>query len=141
MPTLAEPGKRSALESAKVAIMDRLGSEVLALASAAVPEMVEQLRPGFERSTSLYVETVAKLPEELTSEALVKAGPSVLADFQTAQSAAQVIATMDAWLAGLTQCPDTPGGAGAYSLPWALTVMPTSAVSARRRSSACNHFW
>jgi hypothetical protein len=123
VPTLAEPGKRSALESAKVSIMGRLGSEVLALASDAVPEMVEQLRPGFERATSLYVETVTKLPEELTSEAVVKAGPSVLADFQTAQSAAQVIATVDSWLAGLTQL---PGYAGSPSEPTLRVLAPST---------------
>jgi hypothetical protein len=105
LPSQSEPGKRSALDKAKGAILDRLASEIFTEASKALPEIIELLRPGFETAVSSFVESVENLPEPLTSEALVAAGPSVLSEYQTAREASQVIARLDSWLASVSQLP------------------------------------
>jgi hypothetical protein len=105
LPAQAEAGKRSALDQAKDGILNRLGFEILSAAAEALPDVLEQLRPGFERAVSVFVESVENLPRPLSSQALVDAGPSVLSEYQNAREAASVIATMDAWLATLNQLP------------------------------------
>jgi hypothetical protein len=112
LPTQSEPGKpgkRSALDQAKDGILNRLGFEILSAAAEALPEVIEQLRPGFERAVSSFVDAVNNLPEKLSSEALVAAGPSVLSEYQNAREAASVIASMDSWLAGLITLPAYAG--------------------------------
>jgi hypothetical protein len=116
LPAQAEPGQCSALDQAKDGILHRLGFEILSAAAEALPEVIDQLRPGFERAVSSFVEAVKNLPEKLTSEALVAAGPSVLSEYQTAREAAQFIATMDSWLAGLNQLPIFAGLAASPAL-------------------------
>jgi hypothetical protein len=105
LPTQSEPGKRSALDQAKDGILNRLGFEILSAAAEALPDVIEQLRPGFEHAVSVFVESVENLPQPLSSQALVDAGPSVLSEYQTAREAAAVIASMDSWLAGLINLP------------------------------------
>jgi hypothetical protein len=109
LPAQAEPGKTSMLEQAKAAILHRLGFEILSAAAEALPDVIDQLRPGFERAVSAFVESVKNLPEPLTSEALVSAGPNVLTEYQNAREAASVIATVDSWLATLNQLPAYAG--------------------------------
>ena len=121
LPTESEPGQRSALDRAKAAILDRLGREILALASDAVPGIVEQLQPAFDKAVSVFTESVADLPEPLTSEALVHAGPGALSQYQAAREASQIIATMDSWLAGLV---NLPAYAGLKDVACAAGVVP-----------------
>lgn len=80
----------------------------MAEASQALPEVIER-RPGFERAVSAFVEAIKGLPEELTSEALVAAGPNVLSEYQNAREAASVIASIYSWLAGLINLPAYAG--------------------------------
>lgn len=71
---------------------------------------------------SAFVEAVENLPEKLTSEALVAAGPSVLSEYQNARAAAAVIESLDSWLAGLI---NLPAYAGQQTSP-ALRVLSPS---------------
>jgi hypothetical protein len=139
LPTQADPGKSSALEQAKATILDRLGSEILSAATEALPEVIDQLRPGFERAVSAFVEAVKGLPEELTSEALVAAGPSVLSEYQNAREAASVIASMDSWLAGLINPPRLRGVADIARAAGALAIQPgrTRRAADSARKSEC----
>jgi len=99
----------SALSGAKLHILDQLGLEILWEASSAVLGIIEELTPRFDRAVSAFAEAVAKLPEELTSESIVAAGASVLAEYQTAREAASVIADIDSWVASLTELPAYAG--------------------------------
>lgn len=116
LPAQMEPGKRSALEVAKDAILNRLAGEILTAATEALAEAIDQLRPAFERTVSSFTQAVRGLPEPLTSDALVTAGPSVVDEFQTARSAAQFINTVDAWLASLVDLPSFAGMAASPAL-------------------------
>jgi hypothetical protein len=109
LPAQSEPGKRSALDEAKSAILNQLGVEILREASQALPDVIEQLRPGFELAVSSFTEAVQNLPEKLTSEALVAAGPSAVNEYQNARDAASIIASLDSWLAELINLPAYAG--------------------------------
>jgi hypothetical protein len=52
---------------------------------------------------------VQNLPEKLTSEALVAAGPSAVNEYQNAREACQIIGTVDSWLAELVNLPAYAG--------------------------------
>jgi hypothetical protein len=125
VPAHADAGEVSALDKARSAILNQLGLEIMREAAQALPDVIDQLRPGFDRAVSSFVEAVENLPEPLTSEALVAAGPSVLSDYQAAREAASVIATMDAWLATLNQLPIFAG----LPTPPALRVLSPSTRS------------
>jgi hypothetical protein len=90
---------------AKSAIMNQLAGEILREASQALPDVIEHLRPGFERAVSAFAESVINLPEKLSSQALVAAGPSVLSEYQAALAASQFIHALDTWLASLKDLP------------------------------------
>jgi hypothetical protein len=105
LPAQSEPGKLSSLDQAKSAIMNQLAGEILREASQALPDVIEHLRPGFERAVSAFAESVINLPEKLSSQALVAAGPSVLSEYQAALAASQFIHALDTWLASLKDLP------------------------------------
>ena len=86
-----------------------LARNILHAAGAAVPEVIEKVRPAFERAVSEYAEAVEALPEKISSSALVDAGPEALGAYQTALGAVAVINRVDAWLAGLAQLPAYAG--------------------------------
>jgi hypothetical protein len=101
VPATADQGKRSPLDTAKLTILNQLAVEIIRAASDAVPEIIDQLRPTFERAVSVFTESVGKLPDELTSEALVAAGPDVLTEYHAAREAAATIHSIDGWIASL----------------------------------------
>ncbi|OZE26579.1 hypothetical protein CH256_17470 [Rhodococcus sp. 05-2254-6] len=90
-------------------IRDGFTRGILREASSAVPDMIEQLRPGFEKAVADYVEAVSELPSDLTSDGLVKAGPEALAAFQAAQTAKATISAVDSWVAKLLELPKYVG--------------------------------
>jgi hypothetical protein len=94
---------------AKLRVRRVLARSVLHTAGAAVPEVIETIRPVFERAVSEYAEAVEALPDEISSSALVDAGPEVLGAYQTAIAAVAVISRVDSWLAGLSNLPAYAG--------------------------------
>ncbi|MHC6213872.1 hypothetical protein [Rhodococcus ruber] len=90
---------------AKRLVTDRVAREVLRTAGAAVPSVIDQLTPRFDAAVATFKAAVDKLPEELTADGLVKAGPDALKAYGDAKEAAGVIARIDSWLAGLVQLP------------------------------------
>ena len=131
LPAQADAGQVSALDKAKSAILNQLAVEILREASQALPDVIEQLRPGFERAVTSFVEAVENLPEKLTSEALVAAGPRVLSECQVALAASQLIHALDSWLASLK---DLPGFAG---LPPATPMLRVWAPATRVSTRSC----
>ena len=97
-------------EEAKRRLLATLANKIVREAGDAVPDLVEQLTPGFETEAAKFAEAVAKLPQELTSETIVSsADPSVLTAFGDAKQAASHLAAVEAWVAGLAQLPQFAG--------------------------------
>ncbi|BCN45257.1 hypothetical protein [Prescottella equi] len=90
---------------ARSRLLSALNRKILHAATAAVPDVIEQLTPVFGQAAHTYADAVAKLPEELSSDSLVVAGPDALAAFGAAVEAAKHLAAVDQWLAGLSQLP------------------------------------
>jgi hypothetical protein len=91
-------GGLSVLEKAKSHAVDVAARRVNALARDAIPEVIEQLTPEFDQHAEAYTEAVSKLPEDLTAETLVAAGPDAVAAYGQAQQEAQHLAKFDAWV-------------------------------------------
>jgi hypothetical protein len=98
-------GGLSPLQKAKRQVLDQAAQNVLTLAVHAVPEVIEQLRPEFETNVDAFVEAAANLPEELSAEALVAGGPSVLEHYQKTKAAASRLHGVETWLGSLRQLP------------------------------------
>lgn len=94
---------------AKRVVLDKIARRVLQEAGAAVPGIIEQLNPRFDAAAAAFKAAVDKLPEDLTADALVKAGPEALVALGEARTAAATIRGIDSWLASLRGIP-------AYSL-------------------------
>jgi hypothetical protein len=90
---------------AKTAARDALGLKVIAAATAAAPDMLEQLRPQFDKAAQDYTAAVAKLPERITGDAIAVASPETQQAYREAVDAAKVIRGIDGWLADLTGLP------------------------------------
>ncbi|NKS80612.1 hypothetical protein GS530_05960 [Rhodococcus hoagii] len=91
---------------AKRRIIAAINRRILHAAADAVPEIIDQLRDPFAASGSAYADAVAKLPADLNSDSIVRSGdPATLAAFGTAVEAAQHLAVVDGWLAGLSHLP------------------------------------
>lgn len=86
---------------AKMRLRTVLVSQVLDAARAEIPKAIEQMTPTFDAAVETYVGAVTKLPEELSSDALVAAGPEALAAYHEAAGAAAMLATVDSWVASL----------------------------------------
>jgi hypothetical protein len=102
-------GKAAHFDDARSRVLRALAISILHSAEAAVPELIEEIRPEFEKAVSDFTEAVELLPEQVGHDTLVDAGPDVLAAYHRAVAANKVIAKFDAWLAGLVQLPAFAG--------------------------------
>lgn len=92
-------GGQSVLAKAKGYAADAAARGVLSSARAAVPEVINRLTPEFDQHAEAYAAAVETLPEEITSDALLSAGPEAVADYQDAQREAQYLNTISTWVA------------------------------------------
>lgn len=95
----------SALDVAKQDALHAAARNVLVKAAEAVPGVIEQLTPEFDRAASDFAEAVSGLPDDLSDAAIVQAGPAVLAEYQRAAQAQAVIGGFDHWIASLRSLP------------------------------------
>ena len=86
-----------------------LARKVIREASEVVPDLIEQLRPAFAVAAAKYADAISKLPDDITAEALVTAGPDALVALGEAREAVATLATIDQWLVGLTDLPAYAG--------------------------------
>ncbi|MDV6246881.1 hypothetical protein [Rhodococcus opacus] len=112
-----------------------LARAIVREAGVFVPDALEQLRPRFDTEVARYTEAVSKLPTELTSDSLVKAGPDALAAFGVASEAAGFIAAVDHWLASLNNLPAT---AGFQQEPVLRVTAPETMADLRKLEKAGN---
>ncbi|ORL96635.1 hypothetical protein [Prescottella equi] len=108
---------------AKQRVVRQLDRRIVNAVQAFVPDAIEQIQPGFDRAVSEYAEAVQKLPEDLCSDALVKAGPDALVAYQAAVAAVGHIRAVDSWVASLTELPVFVGATGA---PTTRVLAPTN---------------
>jgi hypothetical protein len=121
MPTRAID-RFSTLAEAKRQALYLAARDMVAKAGAAVPEIVKQLTPDFDRAATEFTEAVKLLPDNVTSEALVSAGPAALEAYQAARSASAAIAGVDEWLSSLEEIP----GLASERLPLLRVLRPAT---------------
>ena len=107
--TLAQPGSSSPLWRAKQEAESHAGRQVMAEAAEAVPDIISKLTPEFDRHAAAYVAAVVQLPEDLTADALVAAGPDAVIAFGVAQAEVAYLRKIAAWVASTGQLPDHRG--------------------------------
>jgi hypothetical protein len=110
-------------DDARVRLLRALALRVLREAGASVPEVIETLRPQFLATTAEFTEAVQALPEDLSSDALVAAGPATLSQFHRALAAQQFLTKIDIWIDSLN---DVPAQAGHKRDPLLRLLRPTS---------------
>lgn len=106
---------KSRFDDARQAVRHVVVSSVLELARAEVPSVIEKMTPAFDAAVSAYVDAVECLPDELSSDALVAAGPATLEAYQAAVGAAQVLSQVNSWVTGLNRLAGV-GGAADFSV-------------------------
>ncbi|WP_138843892.1 hypothetical protein [Rhodococcus pyridinivorans] len=90
---------------AKRRVREALARQVLNAAGAAVPTLLEGLKPQFEAAVAKFQSAAGRLPYDLSAESLVKAGPDALAALGEAREASAEIKRIDSWLAHLVDLP------------------------------------
>lgn len=116
------PGAFSPLQEAKARAMRISARVVNNAASAAVPDIIKQLAPEFDKHAKEFAEAVAKLPvktaytngravETFTSDDLVSGGPDAVLVYQDALEAVKSLHRASAWVASTNQLPGHTGDA------------------------------
>jgi hypothetical protein len=101
---LADPqhdasGNLSILEKAKRQVLDAAARQVVGLGRHAIPDVIEQLTPEFDRQAVAYAEAIRSLPEKITSDTLITAGAPVVSAWRAAQDAASYLDRISGWVA------------------------------------------
>lgn len=92
-------GENGPLAKAKNQVLDIAARHVLSTARGAVPALIEKLTPLLKKHAEAYAEAVAQLPEDITAEGILAAGPGATAAYQTAKSVLPALAQLDSWVA------------------------------------------
>lgn len=114
------PGAFSPLQEAKARAMRISARVVNNAASAAVPDIIKQLTPEFDKHAKAFVEAVTKLPvktaytngrevETFTSDDLVNGGPDAVTVYGEALDAAKYLQRVSAWVVSTNQLPGHTG--------------------------------
>ncbi|MDO1485103.1 Uncharacterised protein [Rhodococcus rhodochrous] len=111
MPALktGDHTSRTPLEEAKQRMLEAAASDVLGKATAAVPVVIEQLTPEFDKHAAAYVAAVADLPEKFDAASLLQAGAGAVAAYQIALSEAAHLNQASSWVAGTRALPGFTG--------------------------------
>ncbi|EIC67164.1 hypothetical protein [Mycobacteroides abscessus] len=108
------PGALSPLQDAKARAMRISAHAVNNAARAAVPDIIKQLTPEFDKHAKAFVDAATKLPvksayfggrevETLTSDDLVKGGPDAVGTYEKALEAAKYLHRVHTWVAYTSQ--------------------------------------
>ena len=101
----AELAAVAAFDVAKDQARKSIAQDVIAAADAAVPALLEQLRPEFDAAVVTYTEAVGELPDTFTGDTIAEAPADVQNAYRDACEAAAVIRRVDRWLASLGDLP------------------------------------
>ncbi|WP_342660397.1 hypothetical protein Rruber_00230 [Rhodococcus ruber] len=102
------PG-RSPLDEAKRRMLDAAAREVLGKATAAVPVVIDQLTPEFDKHAEAYCTAVAALPDIVDSDSLLQAGAGAVAAYENARAEAAWLNQISSWVAGTRDLPGFTG--------------------------------
>ncbi|GAA1671187.1 hypothetical protein MMUR_47800 [Mycolicibacterium murale] len=91
------PGSVSTIRQAQQVAKDSAARIVVQQSLVAVPAIIEQLTPEFDREAKAYVEAVNQLPEPVTAEVLVSGGAEAVGLYGEAQQAATHLNRISAW--------------------------------------------
>ena len=114
LPLNIEGARVSVLESAKRWAVEEAAQVVKREAARAVPEIIEALAPAFEEHAAAYSEAVLKLPEKVSSDALVTAGPDALAAYGVARQEAAEINKVSGWIGSTADVLNIPSGSEGF---------------------------
>ena len=92
-------------DDAKRLAREQLAADLIHAAADAVPEVIDQLRPEFDKAVAVYVEAVAQLPESFSGDTIADAPEAVQGAYRTAADAASTIRKIDSWLGSLGDLP------------------------------------
>lgn len=95
--------------TARQQVSDVIDRGIVHAVGDAVTVIREQLTKTFDEAAADFRSSVERLPDPLTAETLVEAGPDALAAFQSTKAAAAELAKIDGWLASLSQLPQFAG--------------------------------
>jgi hypothetical protein len=90
-------------------MLDAAAREVLSKATAAVPVVIEQLTPEFDKHAAAYTAAVADLPDTVDSNSLVQAGAAAVTAYGTAQTEATWLNQVSSWVAATRGLPGFAG--------------------------------
>lgn len=92
-------GGQSILERAKKRAVDSSARVVNIKGREAIPEVISQLATEFDQHAADYIAAVSKLPDDLTAESLVAAGPEAVVTYGQAQQEAAYLDKISSWVA------------------------------------------
>ncbi|CAA0127420.1 Uncharacterised protein [Mycolicibacterium vanbaalenii] len=99
IPMRLEDGvSASVLESSKSWALNAAAIALKRTAAQSVPQIIDALEPEFEEHAEAYAEAALALPETITSDTLVKAGPDALAAYGVAKEEAAYIGGISSWI-------------------------------------------
>jgi len=94
---------QSVLERAKKRAVDEAARIVIRHGRTAVTEVISGLTPEFDQHAAAYTAAVSKLPDDLTAESLVAAGPGAVVAYGEAGQEAASLNKISSWVAGTGQ--------------------------------------
>ncbi|SIM00775.1 Uncharacterised protein [Mycobacteroides abscessus subsp. abscessus] len=104
-------GQNSPLLAAKLRLLKSAAAQVIQLARQFAPEARDQLAVEFDKHAQAYTEAVRKLPEELTSESLIAAGPDAVSAYSVAQAEVEHLRQVSRWVSDVRVIPGLSAGA------------------------------
>lgn len=122
-------GENSPLVSAKLRLMNSAAVQVIQLARPFAPEARDQLAVEFDTHAQAYTEAVQKLPEDLTSESLIAAGPDAVSAYSVAQAEVEHLRQMRSWVSDIRRIP----GLGVGDADLVLNVLRPSDIEQLHR--------
>ncbi|RIT28650.1 hypothetical protein D2E76_27320 [Mycobacteroides abscessus] len=103
-------GQNSPLANAKLRLLQTAAAQVIKLARQFAPEARNQLAVKFDKHAKAYTEAVQKLPEELTSESLIAAGPDAVSAYSVAQAEVEHLREVRSWVSDVRRIPGLSAG-------------------------------
>lgn len=106
----ARQAQLSPLGDARIRMMSMSAAHIIKLARQFAPEARDQLAVEFDKHARAYTEAVQKLPEELTSESLIAAGPDAVSAYSAAQAEVEHLRQARSWVSDVRRIPGLGAG-------------------------------
>lgn len=93
--------RQSQFSTAKQYVREVLGRHLIDTAADAVDDILDAIRPEFDKQAKVFTEAVQALPEQLDATTLIRSGVEAVTRYGEAVQAQQTIAAADRFLATL----------------------------------------